>query len=36
MFDEDTGETEIIPNMTFYWYHRPLMLLVDHDYCQEK
>ena len=36
MFDEDTGESEIIPDMGFFYYARPPMILVDHDFCQRK
>ena len=36
LFDEDTGESQIIPDMGFINYVRPLMILVDHDFCQGK
>ena len=36
MFDEDSGESKIIPDMGFIHYLRPLMILVVHDFCQEK
>ena len=36
MFDEDTGDSKIIPDMGFIDYLRPLMILVDHDFCQGK
>ena len=36
IFDEDTGESEILPGMAFVYYYRPIMILVDHDFCQSK
>ena len=34
VFDEDTGESEILPGMGFWNYYRPIMILVDNDFCQ--
>ena len=36
IFDEDTGESEILPGMALVYYYRPIMILVDHDFCQSK
>ena len=36
LFDEDTGESKILPDMAFVGYFRPQMILVDHDFCQRK
>ena len=36
IFDEDTGESEILPGMAFVYYYRPIMILVEHDFCQSK
>ena len=34
LFDEDTGESNVLPGMGFIDYVRPLMILVDNDFCQ--
>ena len=36
IFDEDTGESQLLEDMTFLLYLRPQMILVDQDFCQEK
>ena len=36
LVDEETGESEILPDMVFSLYRRPQMILVDHDFCQRK
>ena len=36
LFDEDTGETEILEDMTLFYYYRSQMILVDYDFCQSK
>ena len=36
IFDEDTGEKQLLDGMGYFGYYRPQMILVDHDFCQEK
>ena len=36
LFDEDTGDTKILEDMSLREYYRPQMILVDHDFCQLK
>ena len=36
LFDEDTGETEILEDMTLFYYYRSQMIFVDYDFCQPK
>ena len=36
IFDEDTGEIQFFDGMGYVNYDRPQMVLVDHDFCQQK
>ena len=36
LFDEDTGDKQILQDTNLAYYKRPQMILVDHDFCQPK
>ena len=36
IFDEDTGESTFLAGNGHFYYWRPHMILVDHDFCQFK
>ena len=36
LFDEESGEIEILEDMTLFNYYRSQMILVDYDFCQSK